>query len=268
LEKVIDNIKYHKDLEIVNILDIIMENPWNENLVLSSVPMWKLDGTIPIANAAGCFVTYKGSRFLISVAHATIAESEWHFEASNRIQNPETGQWGVFFRNLTMSCLTEFKLIPETNDFTIPELVDFTYRKVPENTESEHVLQIVNNERIAANRTVFNLNYPINPSTMSKYGFFGNIKFGGLVNNTIIYSLRIENNLSYIGEEGNYYIFKLPHKYGSHENYIGCSGAPIIDENNNLVALVAFGDREKNAIYGIKIEKYLAALEIEANPNL
>lgn len=255
-------------MKIINILDLITNNPWNENLVLSSVPMWKLNGIVPIANASGCLVTYKGSRFLISIAHATIAESEWHFEASNRIQDPKTGAWGVFFRNLKMSCLTQFELIPESNDFTIPELVDFTYRKIPDDTESEHVLQIHSNEKIACNRTIFNLNDPIKPSSKFKYGFFGNIKFGGLVEHTIIYSLKIENNLSFVGEEENYYIFKLPHKYGSHENYIGCSGAPIIDENNNLVALVAFGDREKNSIYGIKIEKYLAALEIEANPNL
>lgn len=247
----------------------ILKDPWNENIVLSSVPMWKYKDGVPVANASGCLVDYSNSRFILSVAHSTIAISEWNFEVSSAAKNPNNDEWETVIQPVNMQFLTQFELIPNTDNFTEPKIVDFTYRKVPNLQLSEHVIEVSNDfKKISALRTVFNIDKTIHPTTEMKYGFFGYTKFSGVEGRKILFEPRLENNLSYVGEKDDYYIFKLPKKYGGHNKYKGCSGAPVIDSNNNLLGLVAFGDRKENSIYSIKIEKYLAALKIEADPNL
>ena len=69
----------------------IYGNQWKENIVLSCVPLWKFENEIPIANAGGCLVNYKNTKFILSIAHATIAESEWNIEVGVDHNNIDFG---------------------------------------------------------------------------------------------------------------------------------------------------------------------------------
>lgn len=241
----------------------IQGDPWKENIVLSSVPLWKYKDRKPIANASGCLVEYAGSKFLLSIAHATIAASEWSVEVKS--VDEFEGKLTTVLQPVTMDFLTEFKLIPEQNDVTEPKIVDFTYKQLPDSFSSTYVIAMIGDQQlIQADRTVFMPDFEVKPNLAETYGFFGYVRFSGISGNLIKFDHRLEDNLTFVGETDSHYIFKLPHKYGSHANYQGCSGAPIIDSQNRMVALVSFGEKSTDSIYGIKVEKYRSILDIDS----
>lgn len=246
----------------------ILQNDWQLDIVLSSVPLWKYDhDLVPVANASGCLVDYAGARFLLSIAHASIARDEWHFEVQT-LKIFEDGRAGTWIQPVTMNFLTEFRLIEETNEVTLPKVVDFTYRKITPQIGSQQNIIFANGAMWTGERKIFQPDFNIKPDHKKKYGFFGQVRFSGVKGTRILFDHQLEDNLTYEGKDGNEFIFKLPHPYGSHKNYQGCSGAPIIDEDGNLIALVSYGLKSTNCIYGIDINRYRAALEIEAGPPL
>ncbi|MFN5208512.1 MAG: hypothetical protein ACK5D8_03390 [Bacteroidota bacterium] len=246
----------------MDLMKEIIGDSWKENIVLASIPLWKYDNEIPIANASGCLIKYKGKLFIISIAHSSIAESTWNVGAND--VEEKNGELGTTYQPVDMQSLSQFQLVTETNNFTEPKIVDFTYRKLPEDFKSTHCIGIINqNEIIQSDRTVFETDLDFEPSISDKYGFYGKVKFKGVTGRHMNFEHRLESNLKYLRTEDEFLVFELPHKYGSHSKYIGCSGAPIIDTNNNVVALVSFGLRSTNCIYGIDIRKYKAVLEIE-----
>lgn len=245
----------------MKLFDIVSGNPWKENIALSCTPLWKYENEKPIANASGCLIKYRNKVFILSIAHATIAESEWNVEAE-AIDN-STFPPTTIFQPLYMQSLSQFKFIEGEERFTEPEKVDFTYRRLNEDFESFDCIEDYSNNLYKAKRTIFPVNFEYKVSENLKYGFYGKIKFNGVKNGRILFQHKLESELRYIGEFNEFLKFKLPHKYGSHKNYIGCSGAPIIDENNNLVALVSHGIKSEDCIIGIDVKKYRAALDIE-----
>ncbi|MCW3074619.1 MAG: hypothetical protein JWP69_1688 [Flaviaesturariibacter sp.] len=241
----------------------IIGHEWKEMIVLASVPLWKYEGILPVANASGCLVECYDSRFLLSIAHASVADSEWRMEVQSVDLNG--GYPTTVLQPVRMNSLGKLHYLADENQFTDSELVDFTYLKIPPNLSSYHVIAIIGEQQvIGADRTIFKIDFSAEPVFDQVYGFYGNVKFLGVEGNRLLFSHRLEDNLRYIKSEGDYHVFQLPHKYGSHTNYQGCSGAPIIDKNNNVIALVAFGEKSTNTIYGINISKFKSALQIES----
>lgn len=240
----------------------IKDSAWKQEIVLASVPLWKYKDGIPIAVASACLIDFMNCRFLLSIAHASIATSIWCMEIKGVVKD-ENGALGTVLQPIDMGFLTEINLENESN----PKIVDFTYRKLPPDTTSYQVLSIIRNDKVfGAERSVLKAKYDIILCKTTKYGFYGKVRFGGVKDRQIIFEDRLEDDLTYMGTEGDYFVFKLSHKYGSHDNYRGCSGAPIIDENKNLIGLVSYGIKSKNLIYALNISNYLSALEIETKP--
>jgi len=244
----------------------IYGDSWKENIVLASVPLWKYENELPIANASGCLIDYASCRFLLSIAHGSIAESEWRAEVKS--VDEHEGDFSVVYQPIKMNSLTQFNFIEEKQDFTEPKLVDFTYRRLTNDFTSLHVIGFVSESQfLQAERTIFKPNFnKIKPSSNGKYGFYGNVRFTGINGRFLKFEHRLEHDLKFIEKQGDFFVFRLPHKYGSHANYQGCSGAPIIDADNNIVALVSFGEKSTNSIYGIDFSKYKSALEIDVKP--
>jgi hypothetical protein len=46
------------------------------------------------------------------------------------------------------------------------------------------------------------------------------------------------------------------------EYFKGCSGAPVLDENGNVMALVCCGDAPTDEIWAIAVARYRVALDI------
>jgi len=43
------------------------------------------------------------------------------------------------------------------------------------------------------------------------------------------------------------------------------SGAPILDNDGNLISIVSKGDVEKNIIYGINLKKFKSLIDIQVD---
>ena len=67
--------------------------------------------------------------------------------------------------------------------------------------------------------------------------------------------------LRYIKSEGPFFEFMLPVSHPGHDAFRGCSGAPIVDTKRRLVAIVSYGDYEKDTIYGVSLARYKFALD-------
>ena len=97
------------------------------------------------------------------------------------------------------------------------------------------------------------------------YGFCGSVK--PLVEphlTATIFSGELSNyvGLTYARSEGDFHVFNLPTLHGGHENFKGCSGAPVIDELGNVVGLVSCGVEDANEIWAFNFQPYLCALDI------
>ncbi|MDD3237920.1 MAG: hypothetical protein PHV37_07480 [Candidatus Gastranaerophilales bacterium] len=63
--------------------------------------------------------------------------------------------------------------------------------------------------------------------------------------------------------DNDIYIFTPLDGHRGHEVYQGCSGAPIINENGEVVAIVLGGNVDKNEIYGYNINKIKILMDAE-----
>lgn len=70
-------------------------------------------------------------------------------------------------------------------------------------------------------------------------------------------------DMTYQGMQDDLYKFKLPKKHPGHEYFRGTSGAPIMDNEGNVVALVCEGDVNEDLIFGVSIKQYKSSLDIE-----
>jgi hypothetical protein len=146
------------------------------------------------------------------------------------------------------------------------EDIDFVYRKIGE--EEKRYLppkyqEITPEGNIIReiDRKIFNDDLSSKPISGKRYGFAGLTKPKYINRVTLVQEYTIETEIIFDREEDDYYIFKLLKQHPGHEFYKGCSGAPIIDLDENLVSLVIGGNISKNEIYGINLCKFQVALE-------
>jgi len=228
---------------------------WLEYVQLSSIPLRKLSAEkLPIGIASGCMIDYLNRRILLSVFHATGKEGNWAVELRF-----VKGKGAKLYYPGAFNFLAEMTLgIPEIRD------VDFSYTEIPPDVES-YFQELTPNGVIISERkrTVFRPTFKTFPTKEELYGFSGQILPEFL---PTMGTLMIEHNtypgLKYDRTEDSYHVFKLPVEHPGHERFEGCSGAPILDTKGNIVALVCSGNKEKNEIYGISLNKYKVALDI------
>ncbi|MET0465869.1 MAG: hypothetical protein ABW007_22090 [Chitinophagaceae bacterium] len=227
---------------------------WISKITLSSIPLRQLNEVgIPINFASGCLIDYCGKRIILTVAHATGNDQNWGIE----IQSKENVATKIYQIGAMM-----FLTVGNLHNDTIKE-VDFSYATVPNDLqpyyhEMEEKGQII----IQKPREILHVNFDLEPSAEKKYGFFGHSAFS--FNDGHVYSQsRLVPDLQFVGFQDDFYKFKLPFQHPGDEYFRGTSGAPILDTDGNVVALVSHGEVEEDIICGIALKKYKSALDIE-----
>ncbi|NOX99690.1 MAG: hypothetical protein GXP30_08185, partial [Verrucomicrobia bacterium] len=102
------------------------------------------------------------------------------------------------------------------------------------------------------------------PNDEKRYGFWGctkqhkNGKF-------LKVTPKCETDLRYdgVGEYNQMYLFRTPEPYRSYKEYQGCSGAPILSEDGELVALAVEGNKKKTGIFGLPIHTIRPLFDVE-----
>ena len=92
------------------------------------------------------------------------------------------------------------------------------------------------------------------------YSFFGNIKheYEGVdlkFSPKLIYDLKLRKNF------GDFYKFQVQKTILHKEEFEGCSGAPIIDNYGNLVAIVCKVATGTNLVYGFSLSKLIELID-------
>lgn len=123
------------------------------------------------------------------------------------------------------------------------------------------MLKIHINRRIIylweAPRTIFKLTFNEQPILGERYGFSGHTQLEELPHPTnsnlsvLCATQTILGDLFYTETKDDMHYFKLPGKHPGHIYFEGCSGAPIINERGQPVALVVGGDIEEDIIWGV-----------------
>ncbi|NOZ47099.1 MAG: hypothetical protein GXO79_10010 [Chlorobi bacterium] len=227
---------------------------WAAKLILSSIPLRQLGvERMPIGFASGCLIDYHDKRLILTVSHATRNQGNWAIEvrAKNGI-GTQTYQIGAMM----------FLETGNINTGAVKD-VDFSYATVPNDIAPYyHELNPQGQITTSIPREIQTLDFEIKPDDSKKYGFSGTTMFS-----TDGWFLFTENRLvmdmTYQGMQDDLYKFKLPKKHPGHEYFRGTSGAPIMDNDGNVVALVCEGDVDEDIIFGVSIKQYKYSLDIE-----
>jgi len=223
-------------------------------LKLTSIPLRKLNTEKEVIdNASGCLVDYFGHRLLLSVSHQGLAEGNWAIECDfDRNKGTRLYQFGGLNYVARLDCRTLKR-----------DDIDFSYASVPLDFVSMYQ-EIDGGGYILkqAKRTVFKDTFETEPTPDELYGFAGQTKFSKenwFYCSTIMTVMR----LTFERSEREFHFFKLPFTHPGHDSFQGCSGAPIIDTEGRVVALVCGGDTKENTIYGVSVKNMRSILDIE-----
>lgn len=226
----------------------------------SSVSLVKLDSTgRPVAGgASGCLLDYKGKRFLLTVAHATrkgpplALAIKW--DSTKRAVL--THQIGNCLSTVAIGKLAPGN--PSIDDIPMTE-IDFAYCRYPfEYVPEFQELDQSGSGRILSARpcVVYAEEQLALPDPHKNYGFAGHTRPCSEPHPEItILSTRLQvcAGLTLACKRDYFDVFQLPVKHPGHKFFEGCSGAPVIDADGNLVGLVVRGDAKDSTISAVPI---------------
>jgi hypothetical protein len=115
-------------------------------------------------------------------------------------------------------------------------------------------------------RHVFATNLSDGPDPTQIYAFAGQIKPELHGSMAFVTDMIVCPGLRYLRSEGEFHIFQLPVEHPGHQEFKGCSGAPIVDVNKTLVAIVCDGDTSTNTIRGVSVARYKFAFDFVVGP--
>lgn len=229
-----------------------------KQLFLSSVLLKKIGrSNLPVAMATGCLVEYQDKHLLLTVSHATGDQGKWALELR---YDPRMGKTALYSLG-PMQFLKKGSLKLGT-----VEDIDFSYTEVPQDVRA-YRQEIVNRSEVKDEMpvTVHRIDLDVKPSTTQKYGFCGAVLPSVEIHheqNYLFAELKIYDDLSYLRSEDDYHIFKLPEPHPGDEQFQGCSGAPVIDNEGRVVGLVCSGEQSTDEIWAISVARYRTALDV------
>lgn len=242
-------------------------------LQISSVNLVRLDDNLlpTLGGGSGCLLSYKGQRFLLSVAHVT----ERHKPVSLQMY------WDPMRRQTATRSLGKFStvcfadLIDGTKDIVNVRDIDFSYLKLPfdDLPKFQELDQMGSGTVLASRDCILWTDEAITqPTSDHLYGFAGltrRVPFRppGIAPDVTMLDSRMSicYPFEFVGTLGDLYAFACPIPHPGDEFFRGCSGAPIIDMSGHAVALVCsgYGNEQGTLIYGFPLNRANALLTVE-----
>jgi len=227
-----------------------------DDIILSSVHLHCLDEEInPIGFGTGCIIDLPYCDYLFTVFHVANKTEGRLAILSEYIEGK--GPKYVVLGQFTFQCFINTKTGKKSD-------IEFAFTKIP--NKYDYFYQDINisgNIKISKRIKKYKLQQIKQPDTNNSYGFAGHTQ-PTLIDNYAIETVYMYHlDYRYKKTDGWLHIFEPPVNHPGHKYYKGCSGAPIIDEENNIVSLLVCGDIEKNEIYGIDLGKALVGFNIE-----
>lgn len=226
---------------------------WLRFVSLTSIPLYKLDDNeFPCGLASGCLVNIGARRLILSVSHATkkgrwVAEMRFDPEKDKTLVHYFGDVWSVVHLDKSVS-------MPEPLDFSFTEVSTDFFSMMQERSPTGGVVT----EKL---RHAFDTALQDLPNTSEIYAFSGRVHPAKLDETTIWTQPTVYPGLKYLRTDGHYHIFKLPVPHPGHEDFQGCSGAPVVDRNGVVVGLVCRGDIDAATITAVSVQRISGAIQ-------
>lgn len=231
---------------------------WLQWVLVTSIPLVHLDecGTVT-GLGSGTMFDHAGRRFVLAVEHVVKRDSTgWVV----MVQQDGSGQM-EYYRPNYFSYVGEIRrssgglrLLDICAAQVSPELETWYEYRTPRGLFDRRPHQVFNTESIAQ------------PDAVQVYGFSGRVRTEKHGTDAFASEMVVYPALTYSHSEEEIYHFKLPVPHPGHDAFHGCSGAPIVDLNRNIVALVVGGDTSSDMVKGVAIQRVLPNLEFLVSP--
>lgn len=230
---------------------------WLQWVVVTSIPLRHIDELgNPIGIASACLVISRGRKFILSARHAVKPESKgWAIELGYDSERGTEMYWPKSF-----SYMAEMK-----KGLGILDDVDFCFAEVAADLESTYAYRTPHSVSDVRPRHIFGIEEFVEPSPTAIYAFAGEVKPEMHGPNSFATEMNVYPNLRFLRSEGAFHVFKLPVDHPGHKSFQGCSGAPIVDMERRVVALVSSGDETEGIIRGVAISRAVTALSWYCN---
>ncbi len=264
----------------------------NNTLRNNFIPIVSYDepSGFPLLSASSGFLIFiNGDIYLFGAFHSLVdnltnisnLNQKYKFIAAELFYEAHKGATIIPFALKHLNFSTTISLKSPTKSF-IP---DFFFVKIPEKKDIYKLNTakiVLNNNVIGTNKThIFNKIVDI--SINDRYAFAGNIKTKIISIDTYPYNAKISEIICYTDLEyiesynlNHTYIFKLNESNKKISDFKGCSGAPIVNSNNELISIAIKVICKENEVkvIGINLKHYesligliisLPNLEMECN---
>ena len=134
----------------------------------------------------------------------------------------------------------------------------------------EAIYQIVTPQAVSDERPrhVFRADQIELPTSNQMFAFSGQVKPEQHGRCAVAFQHCVYPGLRYTHTEDEIHFFQLPVEHPGHDSFSGCSGAPIVNMNRNVVALVRGGDTSTNTVHGVSLARYKPLVDLDTQePN-
>lgn len=233
-----------------------MSDPeWEQLLLLTSIPLREFDTAGQVMNAAsGCLVEYRDQRLLLTVEHATRNGGRWAIELD---YSPITGT--------QLHPIGPLQFVRECDLFGTdpPRTVDLAYAFVPSGLCPRFAVYQGRDLVRRLPRLVLRSDFSAIPRAGQRYGFSGHVQLGWVPGDPpeLHADVQLETGLVLAGMEAGDDIYAVEHSFPGDERYKGCSGAPILSTDGDLVGLVLGRVTGQPLLRALPLRRYRAAID-------
>lgn len=227
---------------------------WLHWMRLTSHPLRRLGGEgNPNGFGSATLLDHQGRRFALTAHHVIpVGADGWfldlRFCAVKGTETYTPGHWHTVaeFRRASSSVVHV--------DFSFAEIA------VDLNTSYQERSPWVSGE--AQDRHIFHTSDVADPNREDIYAFAGETRPEQHAPGSIAMQMNVFPGLQFVGTTDELHTFKLPVAHPGHAEFRGCSGAPILDTNRRVVALLVGGDEDTNTVQGVSMSRLLPALDL------
>jgi len=230
---------------------------WLEWVLITSIPLRRfIAENVPVGIASGTLIDYGERRFLLSVRHAVDRGADgWVVDLGY-----EPGKGTAIYRPRSFNYVAEMV----RGSGALRE-IDFCYTEVARDLVSTYQNVTPHGISNECPRHVFQPDLTAVPDPNGIFAFSGQVKPELHGSDALATEMNVYPGLRYLRTESEFHVFELPIAHPGHEHFRGCSGAPIVDMNKQVVALVCSGDPETNTIQGVSLARYKFAFDFLCN---
>lgn len=223
---------------------------------------------------SGVIVSYKGRYFICTVEHFTNHKGQTTVIESGYFQDGQTQIYRI--ENYSYVEKIEFEDMPDAEDLEYifktggaGKFLDMAIQEVPLFTnirQGERVFDLESIGQItvkAGGKTIIPVDhdYEIDPSQLCS--FYGRIR-PDFKEDMLDFKEYLYYKLPIVEVTEHFIKLDLGGAIKDHNRFRGCSGAPIIDTRNELVALLSYGesDVKEPYVYGFRFDKIKQFIEL------